>query len=147
MSSTRPTAVRVSARQSAMHQQHLQQQQEQEQLRMQAQRERETTRASRSANDYNLDQSSRSLSPALSESSSLSGSDHPHHTNDSNNTNESATELFSDPALSSYWETALVYGFLVKFRSLLRQNCPLREFSIEARFGDWIAGDINELMY
>ncbi|KAF9300474.1 hypothetical protein BGZ74_007843 [Mortierella antarctica] len=114
-----------------MHHQQLQQQQEQEQLRMQAQRERETARASRLANDYNLDQSSRSLSPALSDSPSLSGSDHLHHTNDSN-TNESATEPFSDPELSSYWETALVYGFLVKFRSLLRQNCQLREFSIEA---------------
>ncbi|KAG0100496.1 hypothetical protein BGZ93_000051 [Podila epicladia] len=145
MSSTRPTAVRVSARQSAMHQQQLQQQQEQQQLRMQAQRERATARASRSANDYNLDQSSRSLSPALSDSPSLSGSDHHHHTNHSN-TNESATEPFADPELSSYWETALVYGFLVKFRSLLRQNCQLREFSIEARFGDWIAGDINELI-
>lgn len=129
MSSTRPPAVRVSARQSAMHQQQLQQQQEQEQLRRQAQRERESTRASRSINDYNLDQSSRSLSPALSESPSLSGSDHPHQTN---NANESATEQFSDPELSSYWETALVYGFLIKFRTLLQQNCPLCEFSIEA---------------
>ncbi|KAI9231609.1 MAG: hypothetical protein BYD32DRAFT_491864 [Podila humilis] len=128
MSSTRPPAVRVSARQSALHQQQLQQQQEQEQLRRQAQRERESTRASRSTNDYNLDQSSRSLSPALSDSPSMSGSDHPHQTN---NTNESGTEPFSDPKLSSYWETALVYGFLIKFRTLLQQNCPLRELPIE----------------
>ncbi|KAF9205834.1 hypothetical protein BGZ59_000267 [Podila verticillata] len=34
----------------------------------------------------------------------MSGSDHPHQTN---NTNESGTEPFSDPKLSSYWETAL----------------------------------------
>ncbi|KAI8357501.1 hypothetical protein B0O80DRAFT_289988 [Mortierella sp. GBAus27b] len=42
------------------------------------------------------------------------------------------TQPFSDPNLQSYWEIAFVYGFLLKFRPLLRQNSPLQEISMES---------------
>ncbi|KAF9915091.1 hypothetical protein BX616_006918 [Lobosporangium transversale] len=99
-----------------------------------------------------LTSSSRSLSPALSDSASLNSDNENEHSNKKSITKTRAlasrtrsaltqqqqeqdeqdpSKPFSDPNLLSYWEIALVYGFMIKFKTLLRQNCPLHDFSIE----------------
>ncbi|KAF9420895.1 hypothetical protein BGZ94_008994 [Podila epigama] len=133
MSSARPASVRVSARQSAIQQQQQQQREleqrerEQHQLQETLKQEASGRTSTRQHPHDTLDHSSRSLSPALSESSSLSDSYQSHHAD----SNEPKTTPLNDPDLAAYWEIALVYGFLVKFKHLLRQCCPLREYSIE----------------
>ncbi|KAF9173492.1 hypothetical protein BGX20_003071 [Mortierella sp. AD010] len=149
MSSTRP--ARSSARQSALRQQELEAELEAERQRISARNGRSNNGNNGMDNDIDNDidndgglhsssSSSRSLSPALSESASLSSEGHS-GSSDNNRTAVFATKQddddsdpskpFSDSNLTSYWEIALVYGFLIKFKSLLRQNCPLHEFSIE----------------
>ncbi|KAF8981295.1 hypothetical protein BGZ46_003010 [Entomortierella lignicola] len=142
MSSARP--ARSSARQSALRQQ-------EQEAEMEAERQRILSRNSRNHNNngtngtnndidnenngglHSSASSSRSLSPALSESASLS-SEGPSNSGDNNNINQDdqdPSKPFSDSNMHSYWEIALVYGFLIKFKSLLRQSCPLHEFSFE----------------
>ncbi|KAF9281074.1 cat eye syndrome chromosome region, candidate 2 [Linnemannia elongata] len=88
--------------------------------------------------------SSRSLSPALSGSSLSSDDDDDsikqeddededddedeNQTNGDSAANEASTD---DSNLRSNSTVALIYGFLTKFRSLLRLTCPLREVTIE----------------
>ncbi|KAG9321718.1 hypothetical protein KVV02_006632 [Mortierella alpina] len=154
MASTRP--MRTSARQSAIRQQEqevaeakeaerrqkiaLRMEQLARQKEEQEQQERERALASSSSLSSS---SSRSLSPALSDSGdSLSSGGSDDDDEDENSTvdangSESQTQRSkrstgsSVAGVSSSWEIALVYGFLTKFRSLLRQTCPLHEYSIE----------------
>ncbi|KAI1300968.1 hypothetical protein EDD11_005910 [Mortierella claussenii] len=169
MSTTRP--ARSSARQSALRQQELEAEQARREAQRQLQEQQEQQRVlSQNTNGnpttYNRDNddsqsltsSSRSLSPALSDSASLSsGSDGEDDGNSPDQSNRTTARLkslasrtrgaisqqqqeedeldptkpFSDPNLPTYWEIAFVFGFLVRFKSLLRQNCPLHELSIE----------------
>ncbi|KAG0251211.1 hypothetical protein BG011_007787 [Mortierella polycephala] len=50
----------------------------------------------------------------------------------------------ADPTFASSWEIALVYGFLAKFRPLLRQICPLRDFTMEELESGLLATSTNE---
>ncbi|KAF9137212.1 hypothetical protein BG015_002800 [Linnemannia schmuckeri] len=89
--------------------------------------------------------SSRSLSPALSGSSlssdddALSEQENEEDEDDEDNDDDeqingdsSAAEVSTDDSdLRSNSAVALIYGFLTKFRPLLRQTCPLREVTIE----------------
>ncbi|KAF8932671.1 hypothetical protein BGZ47_011245 [Haplosporangium gracile] len=89
--------------------------------------------------------SSRSLSPALSGSSLSSDDDalseqedeeddedEDNDDDEQTNGNSSAGEVPADGSdLRSNSAVALIYGFLTKFRPLLRQTCPLREVTIE----------------
>lgn len=143
MTSARP--LRTSARQSA-----IRQQEQEAELVKQRERISFTKDKEQLGSDSS---SSRSLSPALSDSASLSSregagegeaNDHMYlrerkraredrvHDNGDDD-NDDPTKPFSDPNLQSHWEIAFIYGFLLKFKSLLRQNCPLREISMEVR--------------
>ncbi|KAG0311400.1 hypothetical protein BGZ99_010209 [Dissophora globulifera] len=148
MFSERP--IRASARQSAIRQQ----EQEAKLIAEQERRERIAARRlerrhgdsngngeGNTTNDnsgiHSPASSSRSLSPEISDSASVSGDDTPnengvHSLNGTQQDQDNdPSRPFSDPDLPSSWEVAFAYGFLVKFKSLLRQNCPLHEFSIE----------------
>ena len=150
MSSTRP--VRSSARQTALRQQEREAELEAERIAKQQQdekiaRQKSERHVNHIHNEHNNREndddgngpqssasSSRSLSPALSDSSSLSSDG----ASDSSIPEESQKKAGEDDPYSvsdlhSSWEMAFVYGFLVKFKGLLRQNCPLPEFSIEVR--------------
>ncbi|KAF9107932.1 hypothetical protein BGX27_008537 [Mortierella sp. AM989] len=146
MSSTRP--ARSSARQSALRQQELEAELEAERQRISSRNDRSNNHNKTISMDIDIDNdggmhsstsSSRSLSPALSDSASLSSEDNSSSSDNNRNStfaakqehDEDPSKPFSDPNLYSYWEIALVYGFLIKFKSLLKQTFPLHEFSIE----------------
>ncbi|KAI8596604.1 hypothetical protein EDD21DRAFT_242545 [Dissophora ornata] len=155
MSSTRP--VRSSARQTAIRQQEREAELEAERIAKQLQDEKISARQNSERNvnpihnehnnnnnnnrDHDDDEnrphssasSSRSLSPALSDSSSLSsdGASDSGSPEVSQKKKAGEDDPYSVSDLHSSWEMAFVYGFLVKFKGLLRQNCPLPEFSIE----------------
>ncbi|KAG0201353.1 hypothetical protein BGX28_005803 [Mortierella sp. GBA30] len=125
------------ARQKEQEQQEQQERERELERKREKEREQELERASSTS-------SSRSLSPALSDSDSdslSSGDDGEDDSDEGSNeekskkkTSASSSSNWTLPpstSLSSSWEVALVYGFLVKFRSLLRQSCPLHEYSIE----------------
>ena len=147
--------LRTSARQSALRQQ----EQEAELARQREQISFTNAKAEASHPLHELgsdSSSSRSLSPALSDSASLSsesghgrgrgredesegdeGRERKRARDDrmqlQQEEEEDPTKPFSDPNFQSYWEIAFVYGFLLKFRLLLRQNSPLHEISMEVR--------------
>ncbi|KAF9545693.1 cat eye syndrome chromosome region, candidate 2 [Mortierella hygrophila] len=158
MSSTKP--VRQSARQSAIRQQELEAEQEalrQKAIRDEARKEKARQEAAlreelalqekllqeQMKREEEESRSSRSLSPALSGSSLSSDDDDDSikqeededeeddededHTDGDLAANEAPTDG-SD--LRSNSTVALIYGFLTKFRSLLRLTCPLREITI-----------------
>jgi hypothetical protein len=152
--------VRQSARQSAIRQQELEAEQEamrQKALREEARREKAKQEAAlreelarqeklaqeeaeRQRREQQRDNrsSSRSLSPALSGSSLSSdegglseGEEEGEDDGDQANGDESAAAATDESNLRTNSTVALIYGFLTKFRPLLRQTCPLREVSIE----------------
>ncbi|KAF9906060.1 hypothetical protein EC991_001068 [Linnemannia zychae] len=151
--------VRQSARQSAIRQQELEAEQEamrQKALREEARQEKakqeaalreELVRQERLAQEEAERQrreqkrdsgsSSRSLSPALSGSSlssdegGLSDEEEDGDDDDHVNGDESTAAATDESNLRTNSTVALIYGFLTKFRPLLRQTCPLREVSIE----------------
>ncbi|KAF9931903.1 hypothetical protein FBU30_009324 [Linnemannia zychae] len=154
MSSAKP--LRQSARQSAIRQQELEAEQEaqrQKALREEARREKARQEAAereeqvlqerllREQQEREHRSSSRSLSPALSGSSlssdeaELSGGEDEDENNDiSNGHGDSSTAAVPEDDgsnLRANSAVALIYGFLTKFRPLLRQACPLREVSLE----------------
>ncbi|GJJ70683.1 hypothetical protein EMPS_03033 [Entomortierella parvispora] len=151
-STARP--VRTSARQTAIKQQEKEAEQRALEAKLKAKRERELLleqqrlekeRKQKEEDEEEerlrklRDSSSRSLSPPLSDASSLSdvGDDDDEDEEEAEEEEETEDEEAEedDPnkeqPLSSYWEIAFVYGFLVSFKSLLKQACPLKEFTID----------------
>ncbi|KAF9983667.1 hypothetical protein BGZ65_001556 [Modicella reniformis] len=151
MTSERP--LRTSARQSALRQQEQEAELARQRERISLANDKEQTNPHNEGHNHNAgsdSSSSRSLSPALSDSASLSSEGGGRKgegdeeakarmvvSKEDNSPvvvvvdDDDATKPFSDPNLQSYWEIAFVYGFLIKFRPLLRQNCALHEFSVE----------------
>ncbi|KAF9432573.1 hypothetical protein BGZ76_010606 [Entomortierella beljakovae] len=138
MSTARP--ARASARQSAQRQQALEIEQEAERQRILSRNSHPNkVNGNGDGGAHSPSTSSRSLSLALSDSGSLSSGDNSNDS-DSNDvstsikqdqSNQDPSKPFSDPDLQTCWEVAFVYGFMIKFKALLKQNCPLQEFSIE----------------
>ncbi|KAF9178901.1 hypothetical protein BGZ51_007375 [Haplosporangium sp. Z 767] len=156
---------------AAKRERELKQQQEREQREREKEQERIAAQAAQAAaaaskngvarrsSTASSSDSSRSLSsaPSDSDSASLDSNDEEDEEDEEkvpiNNKpktgqrKRTATETpksCADPTFASSWEIALVYGFLAKFRPLLRQICPLREFTMEELESGLLATSANE---
>ncbi|KAF9585072.1 hypothetical protein BGW38_004005 [Lunasporangiospora selenospora] len=127
MSSARP--VRTSARQSALREQERHEQSESRFSRISSRSEQAL------AGEYSDATQGQGLSLATSASldvTDMSPSVQPHPIEGYSDTVEiEPLQPFVDPDISHLPELAFAYGFLVKFKSLLKQSGPLPDFTIE----------------